>query len=92
MLDFFTCHPRQHGGIVLRKVGEEVMLYNPETRKAHVLNTTSHFIWELCTGKNSLETIERELRSRFAVPSHEDVRGDIVETVTAFSREGLVQL
>lgn len=92
MLDFSLCHPRRKEGLVLRKLGEEAILYNPDTKKAHVLNRTSLLIWDLCNGDLSLELIEDAMKSRFESDDHCDIRMDIEETVTTFSKEGLITL
>ncbi len=90
MLDFTLCHPRRKDGVVLRSLGDDAILYDPGTKKAHVLNKTSLLIWNLCTGDVSLEAIERKIQSQFTVDDGSDVRMDIEETVTKFSTEGLV--
>lgn len=81
--------PRQKKGVVLRQLGEETLLYDPEMRKVHVLNKTSLFIWSLCTGKHSLGAIELELQRKFNV-EREVARGDVQETIGVFAREGLL--
>lgn len=92
MLDFNVCRPRRVDGLVLRKLGEEALLYDPATKKAHVLNETSLLIWNLCTGETTLATIEAEMRQRFKIAEGTNVAADIDEVVTTFSNEGLVTL
>ena len=92
MLDFTLCHPRQKEGLVLRTLGDDAILYNPDTKKAHVLNKTSLLIWNLCTGDSNLEAIEQEVKSHFKVEGNSNVRTDIEETLTMLNAEGLVVL
>ncbi len=92
MLDFLLCHPRQKEGLVLRTLGEDAILYNPDTKKAHVLNKTSLLIWNLCTGDSNIEAIEHEVKSRFKAGDVSSVRSDIEETLTMLHAEGLVVL
>ncbi len=92
MLDFVMCHPRQKDGMVLRTLGDDAILYNPATKKAHVLNTTSLLIWNLCTGNANLEAIEQEITLRFKVEDSSSVRNDIREALTMLNAEGLVVL
>jgi hypothetical protein len=92
MLDFTLCHPRRKDGVVLRNLSDDAILYDPATKKAHVLNKTSLLIWNLCTGDVSLDEIEKSIRSQFMIDDDSDVRMDIEETVTKFSAEGLVLL
>lgn len=92
MHDFKSCCPRRVEGLVLRKLGDEAVLYNPTTNKAHVLNQTSLLIWDLCTGERNLESIETELRARFEIEEGTDVAADIDEVITTFGNEGLLTL
>lgn len=92
MLDFTLCYPRQKEGLVLRTLGDDAILYNPATKKAHVLNKTSLLIWNLCTGDSNLETIEREVKSRFNIEGSHSVRADIQETLAMLDAEGLLIL
>ncbi len=73
-------------------LGDDAMLYNPATKKAHVLNKTSLLIWNLCTGDSNLDAIEKELNARFKVEDAGTVRGDIEETLAMLDSEGLVTL
>jgi hypothetical protein len=86
------CRPRQVDGVVLRKLGEEALLYDPATKKAHVLNETSLLIWNLCTGETNLATIEMEMKQRFKIDEGTNVAADIAAVVTTFSNEGVVTL
>jgi hypothetical protein len=90
MLDFNKFHPRQKKGVVLRRLQDEAILYDPETKKVHVLNVTSMFIWNLCTGDHNLEAIEKEVKSQFKVDEDCNVRTDTEETVMRFRTEGLL--
>jgi len=38
-------------------MGEEMVLYDPETESIHTLNPTAHFIWNLCDGNHAMEDI-----------------------------------
>ena len=73
-------------------MGAETMLYDPDSRKVHVLNRSSLAIWELCTGEANLEAIEAEVRRRFRAGEGDDVRKDVENCVVALSKEGLLDL
>lgn len=92
MRDFNECRPRRAEGLVLRQLGEEALLYNPATKKAHVLNKTSLLIWNLCTGETTLAAMEAAIKNEFTIEDDTNVAADIDEVVTAFSDEGLVTL
>lgn len=90
MLEFTLTHPRRKEGVVLRSLGDETILYDPECKKVHVLNVTSLLIWNLCTGDHTLADIEREVRSHFNVDEQSDARADMEDTLLKFRTEGLL--
>jgi len=77
--------------IVFRDIGDEEVLYNPQTKAIHVLNKISSLIWECCDGKQSLEMIEKKIKEKFEVSSGQEVKGDIRETINKFSELGLIE-
>ncbi|TGO02859.1 hypothetical protein PN36_17920 [Candidatus Thiomargarita nelsonii] len=85
-----TRSPLKKEDIVLRDIGDETVLYNPQTKAIHVLNKTSSMVWESCDGKHSLEMIEKKIRDKFEVSSAQDVKEDIIESLNKFSELGLI--
>jgi hypothetical protein len=77
--------------IVIRDMGDEAVLYNPQTKAIHVLNKTSSMLWEYCDGKHSLEMIENKIMETFDVSNAQDVKDDIIETLNQFSELGLIE-
>lgn len=59
-----------------------------------VMNQTGFFIWSLCTGKNSRDDIEREIRSTFDVGNSnvkdEDLAGYIEQYLCTLEKVGLL--
>jgi hypothetical protein len=92
MIDAAATRPRQKPGVVARTLGSETMLYDPESRKVHVLNGTSLAIWELCSGEHTLLAMEAEVRKRFSAAEGDDVLADIADCVTTLQKEGLLLL
>jgi len=67
-----------------------VVLYNPRTDEAHLLNPAAMVVWECCTGEHTLETIARLLRYVFRL---EGDLGPEVDTLVQHLREmGLLSL
>ncbi|MEN8220339.1 MAG: PqqD family protein [Pseudomonadota bacterium] len=91
MLKPTTRSPLKKEKIVLRALGDEAVLYNPQTKAIHVLNKTSSMVWESCDGKHSLEMIENKIMDKFDVSSDQDVKDDIRETINKFSELGLIE-
>jgi hypothetical protein len=77
--------------IVIRDMGDEAVLYNPQTKSIHVLNKTSSMVWQYCDGKHSLKMIENKIMETFDVSNAQDVKDDIIETLNQFSQLGLIE-
>jgi hypothetical protein len=92
MLDLRSCYPRRKQGVITRAVGDDTILYDPESKKVHVVNKTSLLVWDLCTGNTNLDMMESEFRARFVVGANDNVRKDLEESVSAFHAQGLVDL
>jgi hypothetical protein len=92
MLDLHSCCPRQKQGVVSRIVGDDTILYDPDSRQVHVLNKTSVLVWKLCTGDFNLDMMEQEFRSKFIANKGDDMRRDLEENIAAFYEKGLVVL
>lgn len=59
------------GSIIVKDMGEETVLYNPDTRKIHILNNTALFIWQLCDGRHSIEDISAAVVAKFCQKGNE---------------------
>lgn len=77
-------------GISSQRLGQDLMLYDSESDKVHVLNETGAIIWELLDGKNTMGKIEKILAQRFDDASPQDISKDIEEILRKLEKEGLV--
>lgn len=61
-LDFV---PSRHSDGIVRQAGDEFLIYDRKTNKAHCLNQTAARVWMLCDGTRSfreiIESLNREL-------------------------------
>lgn len=70
-------------------MGEELMVFDPETDRVHVLNKSSAFIWRcLKEGLGELD-IESRLKEVYDLSSVDDVRGVIERALLQFQDRGL---
>jgi PqqD family protein of HPr-rel-A system len=83
--------PKRRERIESHKLGDEWMLYDPETGSLHVVNETAGFVWRLCDGSSGFEQICRRVREEFAVPEGTDVRADVVQAVEALAELGVLE-
>jgi hypothetical protein len=52
-------------GLVIRKLPDEVLVYDLDRDRAHCLNTTAAFVWQRCNGRNGIVQIAQTLGRQF---------------------------
>jgi hypothetical protein len=82
--------PQRGEDLVLRDVGDELMFYEREGDRVHILNGTARKIFRLCDGKRSLEEIAAELVDCFEVEP-DTARRDVEETVERLCELGILR-
>jgi hypothetical protein len=53
---------KRRDGLVVKELGEEVLVYDLQAHKAHCLNPSAARVFERCDGATSIRTITRSLR------------------------------
>lgn len=83
--------PRSRDDVVFRELADDWVVFDPETRRLHVLNLTAALVWTHCTGEHGVEEIVRGVRDAFdEPPPPERVREDVGEALRTFARAGLL--
>jgi hypothetical protein len=59
--------------LVVKKLDDEVLVYDLVTHKAHCLNQSAALVWEQCDGRKSVAEMARLLSSRSETPFTEEV-------------------
>jgi hypothetical protein len=54
--------------LTCRSVGDEAVVLDQRYNRVHHLNESATYIWALCDGEHSLETIVREFSDRYKAP------------------------
>ena len=72
------------------EVEEEVVLYDPRTDSAHVLNPTAAIVWWLCDGDHKVKDIARELGDLYD-KEPDSVRPDVDEIIEGFLSSRLIR-
>jgi hypothetical protein len=73
----------------LRQAGLENMLFDPESRSAHLVNHTALAIWDLCDGETRPEEMIEAICTISSMPE-EVVAEDVRRTLEEFERAGLI--
>jgi hypothetical protein len=83
-------HPRRRGDLVLREIEEELLVFDPRTGDASLLNGTAAAIFELCDGLTPLPAMAEEI---LAVVSADPgtVRDDVHRIVEELAQMGLIE-
>lgn len=76
--------------ILVEKIDEEIVIYDPQTHHIHHLNPMATIIWELCDASQSPQEITREIVDALKADSSK-VEKDVLETLDQFHKKGLLE-
>jgi PqqD family protein of HPr-rel-A system len=68
---------------------DELVVYEPRTGQAYVLNPTAAQIWALCDGSHSLGSIAEALATRYGL-AQQQALADVQACVEALVRAGVL--
>jgi hypothetical protein len=89
MDDGTSSSPRSRsGGLVIREVEGETLIYNMHRNTAHCLNGIAGSIWKRCDGTNSVESIRSSIQRETALPVSEEM---VWKALAELEREGLLE-
>lgn len=60
-------------GLLIKKLAEEVLVYDLETDEAHCLNQSAALVWSHCDGRKNVGEIVKRLEARTEEPFMEEV-------------------
>ncbi|HEX8746962.1 MAG TPA: PqqD family protein [Pyrinomonadaceae bacterium] len=60
-------------GLVIKKLADEVLVYDLETNKAHCLNTSAALVWKQCDGRKTIREIAASLERAATEPFTEEM-------------------
>ncbi len=86
-----TEYPKVRDDIVVSKVGQETMLFDPKTERVHILNKTASWVWKMIDGRHGLKEIIQSLRRNFNVATDVPVESDITYILDKFKENGLLK-
>jgi hypothetical protein len=56
-------------GLIVRELGEEVLVYDLERHRAYCLNPMAAWVWRHCDGRTSVEALARKMAEVWGVPA-----------------------
>ena len=81
--------PKRREGLIERELPEELVLYDPATDWAFLLNRMSAAIWDLCDGQHSTTQIAEQIAMHCGVPVGR-VLEDAASTIARFEDKHLL--
>jgi hypothetical protein len=76
---------------ISRKIEDETLVLNLQTKQYHILNETAGMIWELADGDHTIEEIARHICEEFEA-SLDVVKEDVLHTLEGLHKLGVVTL
>jgi hypothetical protein len=84
--------PAGRNDVLLRRVGNEWVLFDASQGRAHVLNLTAAVVWTYCDGSHASEAIADAIgREIIDAPAKTHIRADVDQVLRRFATEGLLQ-
>jgi len=78
--------------VLLRRVGNEWVLFDAANGRAHVLNLTAAVVWTYCDGSHASQEIADAITREVPdAPSPAAIRADVGVVLKRFADEGLLQ-
>jgi Coenzyme PQQ synthesis protein D (PqqD) len=81
--------PCRREGLSERALPDELVLYDPKTDKAYLLNRSAAAIWDLCDGERSLPELAAELAG--GAVSGEGLLQEVASAIERLCAEGLLE-
>jgi len=75
--------------VTLERMGEDAVLYDRRSGRAHVINGAAARLWDLCEGSPELEELAQAFGAVHALPAAA-VLDDVAATVAEFRSLGLL--
>lgn len=75
-------------GLVVKEVGNEVLVYDTERDRAHCLNETAALVWNLCDGRHDAMAIAQAMEKELNVTIDEKV---VLFALTQLGRDNLLE-
>jgi hypothetical protein len=83
--------PKARSGLIVKNIGDEKVLFNPDDSTIHILNRTAFPIWEMSDGSNSVDTIIKRLAAMFKDSEKFDIDKDVYHVISEFKEKGIIE-
>jgi Coenzyme PQQ synthesis protein D (PqqD) len=59
--------------VLFQEIGDELIVYDQESHRAHRLNVSAALVWKHCNGQTSVSELSALLQSRLGLPPDEEI-------------------
>lgn len=80
--------PERKGDLLVQKVGEEVIVYDRASQRAHSLNRTASLVFEKLDGKRPIDALAKDLGKALGQPASKEL---VAATVNELASADLLQ-
>ncbi len=75
--------PERRDDLIVQKLGDEVVVYDPVSHRAHSLNRTAALVFEKLDGKNDLAGVARHVGKALGPSPHKEIVASAVNELAA---------
>ena len=83
--------PKARPDVVLRRVGNEWVLFDAKRDRAHVLNLAAAIVWTYCDGGHSASAIADAISREISAEAGARITDDVEDVIRRFASQGLLQ-
>ncbi len=83
MASKLTTVPERRDDLIVQKLGDEVVVYDPVSHRAHSLNRTAALVFEKLDGKNDLAGVARHVGKALGPSPHKEIVASAVNELAA---------
>lgn len=84
--------PQARDDLDVEELEDEILVYDPESEKTYNFNGTGAFVWSLCDGDHTLETMVRGIDNVADGTERETIERDVLDFVEELVEDGLLTL
>jgi PqqD family protein of HPr-rel-A system len=77
--------------LIIRRFGDETVVYDRTTHRAHCLNGTASFVFDRCDGGTSPEELARQLKKELEDPAEAMIAGFVDMALEQLEEAGLLE-
>jgi hypothetical protein len=83
--------PKKKQNLKVKVTGDEIIIYDMDLKKVHVVNEIAEKVLSFCDGTNSVEQISEHIKSEYETEDGKDICNDITGIIEKFNEIELLE-